>query len=286
MRGVAVASTVGAPTVAPMTTTASGTPSVSIDWDRFDPTLIDPALVAVVRATCLLESRSDLYRDHLLGVLPERFAAGVERWANEESHHGRALARWLALADPTFRPDEAMQRFLAVPYHDDQGPKRGGPTHELVARCLVEALASTFYLALAAATDEPVLRQICTRLSDDERRHFVQFLGWSRTTSPLSWPKRLGVVARRIAELEDAQISGAAIVARGALGRDAVHARQQHFIAVYSLHRREHLAVAQDLMWEAVGVGPSPCVRRWLTNAGAVAVRLRIATWAWGDAPG
>ncbi len=291
MRGVVVDGVRADRTVDAMPTPSTTLPpsSRSIDWDRFDAARVDPAVIAVVRATCLLESRSDRYRDHLIGVLPPRYAPGVEQWAEEERHHGRALARWLALADPTFEPEAAMARFAAVPYHDGPRSDRGGPTQELVARCLVEAMASTFYLALADATDEPVLQQICRRLSEDERRHFRRFLDWSRATPPMSAPRRFVTVVRRLLELEDEQISGAAVVARGVDGRPTSarrSARRDHFVDVYSMHRLRHLDVAQAMVWEAIGARPPAAVRRWLTVGGMMALRVRVACWSLSDLPG
>jgi len=253
-----------------------------IRWDRFDPDRLDPAVIAVVRATCLLESRSASYGAYLTRVLPDRFADRVDAWAAEEHQHGRALRRWLALADPAFDADGALDRLLAVPYHDDTAGDRGGPTQELMARCAVEALASGFYLALADRVDEPLLRQICLRLSADERRHFDRFLQWTDTTSPLSPARRALAILRRLAELEDDQISTAAIIARGTDGTSPALGRRRHFAEVYAMYGRRHIAVVQAMIWDAVGAHPPAGVQRALTTVGTTLVRGRAAMLCFG----
>lgn len=253
-----------------------------IDWHEFDATRVDPATVGIVRATFLLEARSAMYGDYLRRVLPPRFSDRVDAWAVEESHHARALRRWLALADPTFDAEAALDRFAEIPYHADASSDRGGATQELMARCVVEALACGYYLALADRVEEPLLRSLTTRLASDERRHFHQFLAWSDDTEPLSPTRRFVAIVRRLVELEDDQISGAASISRGADARHAAAARRRHFAAVYSMYRRQHVGQVQDMVWAAVGRRPPATVRRLATTIATTALRARAATLLFG----
>ena len=52
---------------------------------------------------------------------------------------------------------------------------RGSRTGELIARCMVETGTSSYYTALAEATGEPVLKQVCKLIAADEYRHFKLF---------------------------------------------------------------------------------------------------------------
>lgn len=182
-----------------------------VRWSDFEADRVDGDLVWIVRATCLLESRSARYAGYLTSVLPDRLHDRVAAWAEEEAHHGRALRRWLELADPGWAVDAAFAAFDALPYHAHEvAPRRGGPRQELVSRCVVEALASGFYAGLARRAQEPVLSQICERLLDDERRHLREFAAMRDELPALPRSVRLRVAFDRIRELGDDQITFAA----------------------------------------------------------------------------
>src|SRR4051794_30358365 len=102
----------------------------SVDWPCFDPAQLEAATVVVVRCTFLLEARSSSYGAYLRSVLPERMHGEIDRWEADEQHHGRALRRWLGLADPTFSCEAALNRFGLLPYHEDATADRGGPARE------------------------------------------------------------------------------------------------------------------------------------------------------------
>lgn len=227
-----------------------------VDWGAFRPERVDADVVAIVRATCLLESRSAMYGAYLQRVLPERFGDDIAAWAEEEQHHGRALRRWLDLADPTFDFDDAYRRFSELPYHDGEvDPRRGGVSEELLARCVVEAFASGYYYALADFTAEPLLRQLCARLMADERRHFGMFATMLSTTARLSHCKRARVIMTRAIELTDDQVMFAAHCANpiGPYNRGAV--RRLHLRRLFAMHRSRHLSYIAKLL------GPSAILR-------------------------
>ncbi len=249
-----------------------------IDWASFRPERVDEDLLYMVRTTCLLESRSAMYGEYLLRVLPARFGSEVATWAEEELHHGRALRRWLALSDPTFDFDAAFNRYCELPYHEGEStPRRGGVAHELLSRCVVEALASGYYFALGDRSTEPLLKQICARLMADERRHLEMFGAMLSSTPRLGRRQQLGVVVGRVRELNDDQILFAAHCANH-LGR--FHGRsvqQTHLHHVYSMHRKHHLAYICDLVSVVLGWPVPPSARQSLAAAGVAALRVRTA---------
>ena len=221
----------------------------AVEWGAFRRDRVEPSVVRIVRTTCLLESRSDAYGEYLRRVLPCRFAAEVTRWAEEEQHHGRALRRWLNLADPAFGFDDAFARFSELPYHEGvHVPNRGGVGEELLARCVVEAFASGYYRALGDRTDEPLLKQICDRLKADERRHLELFASMLATETPIPRLQQVRLVVNRVLELTDDQIVFAAHCANhtGTYDRRAV--RADHFRQMLAMHRPRHLGYIGSLI--------------------------------------
>jgi len=220
----------------------------AVEWDAFRLDRVDPSVVRIVRTTCLLESRSDAYGDYLRRALPDRFAAAVTRWAEEEQHHGRALRRWLDLADPAFDFDDAFQRFSKLPYHGEPFPNRGDLREVLLARCVVEAFASGYYAALGSRTNEPLLKQICDRLKLDERRHLELFASMLATETPMPRLRQARLVVSRVVELTDDQIVFAAHCANntGTYNRRAVGA--DHFRRILAMHRPRHLGYISKLI--------------------------------------
>ena len=81
------------------------------------------------------------------------------------------------LADPGWDFEAAFARYRAgykLPLDADTSV-RGSRTGELIARCMVETGTSSYYTALAEASDEPVLQQVCRLIAADEYRHFKLF---------------------------------------------------------------------------------------------------------------
>ena len=135
-----------------------------IPWDRFDAARVDPEALRVVKAASMVESNGGDYATYLCNVFRDdpEFQLAARAWAEEEVQHGRALARWAALADPGFDFADSFKRFTdgyRLPL-EAAGSVRGSRTGELVARCVVETGTSSFYTALKEATEEPVLKLI------------------------------------------------------------------------------------------------------------------------------
>lgn len=224
-----------------------------VNWETFRPERVDADVVSIVRATCLLESRSAMYSDYLKRVLPARFASEIAAWAEEEQHHGRALRRWLRLADPGFDFDDAYRRFSELPYHDGEvDPRRGGVSEELLARCVVEAFASGYYYALRDFTVEPLLTRLCSRLMADERRHFGMFATMLATTPRLTRLQRARVIMARAIELSDDQVMFAAHCANHVGPYDRRAVRGDHLRRMVSMHQSRHLSYIAKLLGETL----------------------------------
>jgi len=150
-----------------------------IAWTEFRADRVDPDLLAVAKAAAMVEHNGADYAVYLNNVFADDPAIkpAIDAWALEEVQHGKALARWARMADPAWDFDAAVARFKAgysLPL-DATASVRGSRTGELIARCIVETGTSSYYSALAEASDEPVFAEICRRIAADEFRHYKLF---------------------------------------------------------------------------------------------------------------
>ena len=107
---------------------------------------------------------------------------------------GHARRSRLGLRRP---PSPASARATAFAL-DADASVRGSRTGELIARCMVETGTSSYYTALAEATEEPVLQQICRLIAADEFRHFKLFYDHMRRyleREQIGLPRRLRIAA-------------------------------------------------------------------------------------------
>lgn len=193
-----------------------------IEWDRIDRSRASPDIVALVKAASMVESNAADYRTYLCNIFVDdpRLCIAVDGWAVEEQRHGAALARWATEVDPDFDFDAAFGAFLEgyrIPVASTESV-RGSRCGELIARCMVETGTSSFYTALARATDEPVLKDICRRIADDEFAHYEMFYRHMRRyldAERLGFFARLKVALGRIAESEDDELAFAYYAANG-----------------------------------------------------------------------
>lgn len=185
-----------------------------VAWDQFDPARVDPDVVPLVKAAAMVERNGMDYAVYLGRVFRDdsAFRGATDTWAVEEVQHGNALGRWAMLADPGWDFDAAFARYRAgyqLPL-DADASVRGSRTGELIARCMVETGTSSYYTALADATDEPVLRQVCKLIAADEYRHFKLFYDHMRrylVRENIGLLTRLRIAAGRITETEDDELA-------------------------------------------------------------------------------
>jgi len=241
-----------------------------IPWDRFEPSRVEPNLLAIVKTAALVERNAGDYVHYLCNV----FAADTDfrleavRWGGEEVQHGMALGRWAMLADPGFDFEGRFQDFVdtyRLPL-EAMDSVRGSPAGELIARCVVESGTSCFYSALRDATDEPVLKAICHRIAGDEYRHYRLFydsIQRYQESKPPSVLKRLNVAFGRFLEIEDDELALAYHCANGrGEAYDRKTAGENYLRRTARYYRREHIRRAVGMMTKAAGFDPQGVVAR------------------------
>jgi hypothetical protein len=233
-----------------------------INWRGFDAAKVDPEIVRLVKAASLVEYNGQAYVRYLCNVFADDpvFVEEAHAWGLEEVQHGAALGRWATLADPTYDHEAAFRRFVEG-YRletDVDASIRGSRAGELIARCIVETGTSSYYTALAEATDEPVLRDICRRIAADEFRHYKLFyrrLSGYLEREGLGFWRRLGIAAGRIAESEDDELAYA-YYAANAGPEPYEHRRWNRAYAgrAYAVYRRHHVERGIGMVLKVVGL--------------------------------
>jgi rubrerythrin len=245
-----------------------------VAWDRFDPAQVDPSIVPLVKAAAMVERNGVDYAVYLGRVFVDDpdFRRASDNWAIEEVQHGDALGRWAMLADPGWNFEAAFQRYrdgYKLPL-DADASVRGSRTGELIARCMVETGTSSYYTALAEATGEPVLQQVCKLIAADEYRHFKLFYDHMRrylARERLGMLNRLKIAAGRITESEDDELAFAYHCGNEP---EATAYEHERCIAAYmgraiSFYRFRHIERAMGMILKSVGLPP----RGRLSAAGA-----------------
>ena len=236
-----------------------------IPWDHFDALKVDPELVPVVKAASMVEYNAGHYRQYLNNVFygDDKACRAIDQWSIEEVQHGRALSHWAELADPEFNFNRSFRRFVEnfnFPLEVTESV-RGSRTGELVARCMVETGTSSFYSALADATEEPVLKEICLRIAEDEFAHYCLFHSYMRrylNAENLSLLKRIRVAFDRVVETEDEELASA----YWAANRSDEHFDRRSNSVAYAqatlkYYKPKHIARGVEMIFGALGLNPS-----------------------------
>ena len=251
-----------------------------IGWDRFTPGKVDPQIVLLVKAAAMVERNGTDYAIYLKNVFRNdpAFCNAADNWAVEEVQHGDALGRWASMADPQWDYGGAFERYrngYQLPL-EAQESIRGSLTGELIARCIVETGTSSYYTALADATDEPVLEQVCRLIAADEYRHFKLFYDHMKrylTRERIGVARRLKIAAGRVTETEDDELAFAFHCSNEP---ESLAYRRERCIAAYmgramGFYRRHHIERGMGMILKAVGLPPRGKLSRVVT---AVAWRL------------
>jgi rubrerythrin len=254
-----------------------------IPWDKYDPAKVNPEILRMVKAASLVEQNGGDYAQYLCGVFHDdpEFQVVAQRWGAEEIQHGQALGRWASLADPQFDHAAAVARFTAgfrVDL-DAHSSVRGSRAGELVARCIVETGTSSYYTALAEASDEPVLKEICKRIAADELRHYKLFythLNRYLDAERIGWWERLRVAASRVAESEDDELAYAYYAANeNTAPYDRRRYAQAYARRAYAIYRRHHVERGIAMIFKAVGLKPYGWLNRWTARLAWWGMRRR-----------
>jgi rubrerythrin len=255
-----------------------------IPWGRFDPVKVDPSILRIVKAASLVEQNGADYAKYLCGVFADdaEFQAAALHWGREEIRHGEALGRWAMLADPAFDHAAAAERFTAGYRVDLEGSSsvRGSRSGELVARCIVETGTSSYYTALAEASEEPVLKEICKRIAADELRHYKLFYTHLRrylAAEGLGFWRRLAVALGRIAESEDDELAYAYYAANeAAVPYDRRRYARAYARRAYAVYRRHHVERGVAMVFKAIGLKPHGRLNRLAARMAWWGMRRRV----------
>jgi hypothetical protein len=236
-----------------------------VAWDRFDADKVDPAVIPLVKAAAMVERNGFDYAIYLGRVFHDDpdFSGAVEYWSVEEVQHGDALGRWAEVADPSWDFAAAFARYrdgykLKL---DVDASIRGSRTGELVARCIVETGTSSYYTALAQATEEPVLKQICQLIAADEFRHFKLFYDHLKRyvgRENINLLKRLRIAAGRIGESEDDELAYAFHCGNEPADMAYDHERctAAYMGRAIGFYRFPHIERSVGMVFKAVGLPP------------------------------
>jgi rubrerythrin len=260
-----------------------------IDWGRFDRSKVDPDLLRIVKAASLVEHNGLDYATYLCNVFHDdpAFQDTARHWAHEEVQHGEALARWAEMADPSWRFADSFKRFTdgyKLPLDATQSV-RGSRTGELIARCIVETGTSSYYTALAEATDEPALKQICQKIAADELRHYKLFytaMKRYQDAERLGRWGRLRTGLGRILESEDDELAYAYYAANDTSG--APYDRRTYSRAYarrsYAVYRPRHVERGIAMALKAVGLKANGRLHLMLWSVVSRLMQMRAASLA------
>jgi rubrerythrin len=261
-----------------------------IPWDRFDRDKIEPDVVRIVKAASLVEHNGAAYAHHLCRVFADdpEFQETARRWGEEEVQHGRALAKWAAMADPNFDFEAAFARFqegFKVDFDADRS-RRGSRAGEMIARCIVEIGTSSYYTALREAVAEPVLQEICRHIAADELRHyrlFYKHLDRCLARERLGRLARLRVAIGRVAEADDDELAYAYYAANeSARPYDRKRYSRAYARRAFRLYRPHHVERGVAMLLKAVGLTPNGWLGRTASRLAWGAMRYRARRLARG----
>jgi hypothetical protein len=254
-----------------------------IHWSLFDPSKVEPMLLAAVKSAALVEYNAPDYVAYLKRVFsggPPGTLAAIEQWGREEAQHGRALGRWAEMADPGFKLEDAFARFRRgyTPAHfgsEQDGSVRGSRRGEMIARCVVESGTSSYYTAIRDASEEPVLKEIAGRIAADEYRHYKLFYDTlhAQPEPDLKFWKKLWIALGRVRETDDDELAYSYYCANVLAENETItpydrktysRLASQASMAVYHRH---HIQKLVQMVVKVVGANP----HGWLANlAGAL----------------
>lgn len=245
-----------------------------LPWDQLDPAKASPVMLKLAKAAALVEYNGHIYADYLCNVFRDdpEFCQITRDWAVEEVQHGEALGTWAARVDPSWDFQAAVQRFrdgykIDV---DAMESKRGSRAGELVSRCIVETGTSSYYTALADATDEPVFKQLCRHIAADELRHYKLFYDHLKRyleSEKLNRVQRFMVCLSRINETEDDELSYAFYAANyWTRPYERVENNAEYTSLAYSFYQPQHVDRMVGMVFKASGLKPHSWLHNWASR--------------------
>jgi len=256
-----------------------------LPWDRFEAGKLEPETLQVIKAAALVEYGGGKYGHYLCNVFSDDllFQQAARHWASEEVQHGEALGRYAELADPGFSLQRAYARFEQGYGFDVEAVEsvRGSRSGELIARCIVETGTSSYYTAIADATEEPLLKAICRNIAADELRHYKLFYTHLKrylTQEELSRFERMRIVLGRMRESEDDELAYAYYAANAPA--DAIYHRAQYSRSymrrAYRFYRPVHMDRVVAMAFKVCGLRPHSIWHGMASRAAWWAVNRRV----------
>jgi len=245
-----------------------------LPWQDLDRSKVTPEMVSLAKAACMVEHNGYDYGRYLREVFPddEAFKKAIDTWEVEEVKHGEALRKWAETVDPAFDFEKSFRMFTEgykLPLNVD-GSVRGSRSGELVARCIVEVGTSSYYTALANATQEPVFKALCLKIAADEFRHYKLFYTHLKEyleREKLGAFKRFRIALGRVTESEDDELSYAYYAAH----YTGEPYDRETFIRIYqkkalAVYKRENVERMMAMIWKVIGIKPYDRVQRLSTD--------------------
>jgi hypothetical protein len=126
---------------------------------------------------------------------------------------------------------------------------------------MVETGTSSYYSAMAEATEEPVLRQVCKLIAADEFRHFKLFYDHMRrylARENIGVFGRLRIALGRIGETEDDELAYAFHCSNEPESLAYQHARCSagYMAGAMRLYQFRHIERGMGMMLKSVGLPP------------------------------
>ena len=183
-----------------------------IDFDRIESSQMqdNEDLFFLLASASFTESGSSLYTRNLLRYFDDDAEISgwlAAHWEPEELQHGRALRTYVARVWPQFDWDVAYGSFLAeysagCTVDDLEATK----ALEMASRCVVETGTAVYYRALQRCAGEPVLQDLCGRITSDEVGHYKHFLRYFKKHDAVEKTGRWsvsGALLRRVVNIRN-----------------------------------------------------------------------------------
>lgn len=244
-----------------------------IDWSLFNPQKVNPEILRLIKAGSVIEHNGSDYGRYLKNVFASdpAFQKEIEGWSKDEIKHGKVLAEWVKLADPTYDFEDRFKAYVEGYPIDTEAKEsiRGSCGAELLTRCMVEIGTSSFYTAIKDATDEPLLKHICSKIAADELRHYKLFYTYFKhyqAKERLNFFRRFKVTMSRLLENQDDELPFAYYIANR---ETAPYSRRRYTQAyakiVYSCYQKTHVQNGMALFCKAIGVNPQGWLQKILS---------------------
>jgi hypothetical protein len=261
-----------------------------VHWSLFDPSRVEPSLLAAVKAAALVEYNAPDYVTYLKRVFADagpQVLASLDQWGQEEAQHGRALGRWAEMADPAFKLEDAFVRFrkgYTAPHFagDEGGSVRGSRRGEMIARCVVESGTSSYYSAIRDASEEPVLKEIAGRIAADEYRHYKLFYDTlnAQAEPDISFWKKLWIAVGRVRESDDDELAFSYYCANVPPEKESItpYKRKKYSRLAgqtsMTIYHRHHVQKLVQMVVKVLGANP----HGWLADLAGALLWRRLST--------